>query len=208
MGCRRCRRAWPHVDSGGPPGRLARLPHAAGGHRGADRCPAGRGTPSRRSLGQAPSPCVRPQPGDRRFEHPSWQRWPFDVLTQAFLLGEQWWQENDHLHHCKRLRRTGPHRPGVDHEVLHPRPETAGLPGALSRGAGAHGLRRLVAQPRRCGPRDRSGRLPQLGVLAALDATVGSCRTGRCTLPATASAAPADHRRRRLARDGDQRTAS
>jgi polyhydroxyalkanoate synthase len=45
----------------------------------------------RRSMGQAPPPCVRPQPGDRRFEHPSWQRWPFDVLTQAFLLGEQWW---------------------------------------------------------------------------------------------------------------------
>jgi polyhydroxyalkanoate synthase subunit PhaC len=47
----------------------------------------------RRAVGKAPPVCVRRQTGDRRFGHPSRQRWPFDVLAQAFLLGEQWWQE-------------------------------------------------------------------------------------------------------------------
>jgi hypothetical protein len=48
---------------------------------------------TRRTSGQTPPPCARPRPGDRRFDHPSLQRWPFDVLAQAFLLGEQWWHE-------------------------------------------------------------------------------------------------------------------
>src|SRR4051812_14402722 len=48
---------------------------------------------ARRALGQVPPLCARPRPGDRRFDHPSWQRWPSDVLAQAFLLGEQWWHE-------------------------------------------------------------------------------------------------------------------
>ena len=48
---------------------------------------------TRRSLGQAAQPCARPVRGDRRFDDPAWQRWPFDVLAQSFLLVEQWWQE-------------------------------------------------------------------------------------------------------------------
>jgi polyhydroxyalkanoate synthase len=30
-------------------------------------------------------------PGDRRFAHPAWQQRPYDLLTQAVLLGEEWW---------------------------------------------------------------------------------------------------------------------
>jgi hypothetical protein len=48
---------------------------------------------TRRTSGQTPPSCARSRPGDRRFDHPSLQRWPFDVLAQAFLLGEQWWHE-------------------------------------------------------------------------------------------------------------------
>ena len=34
---------------------------------------------------------IAPLPGDRRFVHPAWQQCPYDVLTQAVLLGEEWW---------------------------------------------------------------------------------------------------------------------
>ena len=37
--------------------------------------------------------CVDPAPHDRRFSHPDWQRWPFNVLQQSFLLWEEWWDE-------------------------------------------------------------------------------------------------------------------
>ncbi len=47
----------------------------------------------RRAAGQEPPPCVRPRPGDRRFDDPAWRRSPFDLWCQAFLLTEQWWQE-------------------------------------------------------------------------------------------------------------------
>ena len=40
------------------------------------------------ALGGKPS--IAPLPGDRRFEHPGWQKRPFDLLTQAFLLSEEW----------------------------------------------------------------------------------------------------------------------
>jgi len=45
----------------------------------------------RRSLGQQVEPCITPLPQDHRFDHPSWQRWPFVVDYQAFLLVQQWW---------------------------------------------------------------------------------------------------------------------
>ncbi|WGJ13245.1 alpha/beta fold hydrolase [Methylocapsa sp. D3K7] len=34
---------------------------------------------------------IAPLPGDRRFAHPAWQQRPYDLLTQAVLLGEEWW---------------------------------------------------------------------------------------------------------------------
>ncbi len=34
---------------------------------------------------------IAPLPGDRRFAHPTWQQHPYDLLTQAVLLGEEWW---------------------------------------------------------------------------------------------------------------------
>jgi polyhydroxyalkanoate synthase subunit PhaC len=33
---------------------------------------------------------IAPQPGDHRFAHPAWQQYPYDLLVQAVLLGEEW----------------------------------------------------------------------------------------------------------------------
>jgi polyhydroxyalkanoate synthase len=34
---------------------------------------------------------VQPGPHDRRFAHPAWRRWPFNLIAQGFLLTEAWW---------------------------------------------------------------------------------------------------------------------
>ncbi|WP_338834124.1 PHA/PHB synthase family protein [Bradyrhizobium septentrionale] len=34
---------------------------------------------------------IKPQPGDNRFSGPDWALPAFNVIAQAFLLGEQWW---------------------------------------------------------------------------------------------------------------------
>jgi polyhydroxyalkanoate synthase subunit PhaC len=34
---------------------------------------------------------IGPRPGDDRFTHPAWKQRPYDLLIQAVLLGEEWW---------------------------------------------------------------------------------------------------------------------
>lgn len=40
--------------------------------------------------GQA-DPCITPLQYDNRFEAPEWQKWPFNLIYQSFLLTQQWW---------------------------------------------------------------------------------------------------------------------
>ncbi|MCZ0813077.1 MAG: PHA/PHB synthase family protein [Pseudomonadota bacterium] len=35
--------------------------------------------------------CIEPLPHDHRFDHESWQRWPYNLIHQSFLLTQQWW---------------------------------------------------------------------------------------------------------------------
>ncbi|MFO1113478.1 MAG: alpha/beta fold hydrolase [Rhodospirillales bacterium] len=37
-------------------------------------------------------PCIDPR-RDHRFSHESWRRFPFNLIQQAFLLNEEWWQD-------------------------------------------------------------------------------------------------------------------
>lgn len=36
-------------------------------------------------------PCVEPLPHDHRFEDEGWNRWPYNMMYQSFLLSQQWW---------------------------------------------------------------------------------------------------------------------
>ncbi|MCL4675608.1 MAG: alpha/beta fold hydrolase, partial [Pararhodobacter sp.] len=36
-------------------------------------------------------PCILPLPHDKRFAAPEWQKWPFNLAYQNFLLTQQWW---------------------------------------------------------------------------------------------------------------------
>ena len=37
------------------------------------------------------SPCIEPLPQDHRFDGADWQRPPFNLIYQSFLLNQQWW---------------------------------------------------------------------------------------------------------------------
>ncbi|MBM3951869.1 MAG: alpha/beta fold hydrolase [Rhodospirillales bacterium] len=41
--------------------------------------------------GQSDAPFITPLPGDTRFASDEWRKYPFNMIHQAFLLGEQWW---------------------------------------------------------------------------------------------------------------------
>lgn len=36
--------------------------------------------------------CITPLPQDKRFKDEAWQQWPFNMISQGFLLNQQWWQ--------------------------------------------------------------------------------------------------------------------
>jgi polyhydroxyalkanoate synthase len=41
-------------------------------------------------------PCIEPLPQDTRFRGEAWRRWPFNLIYQAFLLNQQWWDSATH----------------------------------------------------------------------------------------------------------------
>jgi len=45
------------------------------------------------AIGADIEPVIDAQPADTRFISDNWKRWPFNVLEQAFLLRQQWWDE-------------------------------------------------------------------------------------------------------------------
>ncbi|WP_291932857.1 alpha/beta fold hydrolase [Limnohabitans sp.] len=55
-------------------------------------------------------PCIEPPVHDTRFTHSSWQNWPFNALSQGFLLTQQWWQDA-----CLGVRGVSPHHEAVVH---------------------------------------------------------------------------------------------
>ena len=44
------------------------------------------------ALGVSRDPVIAPAPSDHRFTDPTWQRWPYSVIQQQFLLVERWWE--------------------------------------------------------------------------------------------------------------------
>ena len=49
-----------------------------------------------RAAHQEVPPCIEPLPGDNRFRDKAWERQPFALFAQAFLLNQQWWHSATH----------------------------------------------------------------------------------------------------------------
>ena len=49
------------------------------------------GYAARNAAGLQAEPCITPLPQDKRFDNALWQRWPYNLLQQGFLLNQQWW---------------------------------------------------------------------------------------------------------------------
>ena len=40
---------------------------------------------------KAETPCIHPLRQDKRFKGEAWQKWPYNLIYQSFLLNQQWW---------------------------------------------------------------------------------------------------------------------
>jgi polyhydroxyalkanoate synthase len=45
------------------------------------------------ATGAEREPVAEPPPHDRRFKYEGWDKWPFNILSQSYLLTREWWQE-------------------------------------------------------------------------------------------------------------------
>ncbi|WP_084539978.1 PHA/PHB synthase family protein [Azorhizobium doebereinerae] len=54
------------------------------------------GYAARASLDANAPPVIAPLPGDERFSSPAWQKWPYSLYAQNFLLTQQWWHNVTH----------------------------------------------------------------------------------------------------------------
>ena len=45
------------------------------------------------ATGRDAEPVAETPPHDRRFAYDGWQRWPYNLISQGYLLSREWWQE-------------------------------------------------------------------------------------------------------------------
>ncbi|WP_332118502.1 PHA/PHB synthase family protein [Azorhizobium caulinodans] len=51
---------------------------------------------ARASRDPATPPVIEPLPGDDRFASEAWQKWPYSLYAQSFLMTQQWWHNATH----------------------------------------------------------------------------------------------------------------